>query len=101
MWLLVGMRNCDVFVHVPFHRLSSFWCWASVRTRIHLFVLPDDLFAGSCSVAATTGGAIPQYRSTFSALCRIFEQEGMRGLWKGVGVTAAASCVSWTCFRYA
>lgn len=54
----------------------------------------------SSAVAAVSGGAIPRYGSTRSAIIRIYKQEGLKGLWKGVGVTAAASSTSWACFRY-
>ncbi|CDI86518.1 mitochondrial carrier domain-containing protein, putative [Eimeria praecox] len=61
---------------------------------------PFDLIKTRMQVAAVTGGAIPLYNSTRSAITRIYKQEGLRGLWKGVGLTAAASSTSWTCFRY-
>ncbi|XP_026190761.1 folate transporter 1, chloroplastic [Cyclospora cayetanensis] len=61
---------------------------------------PFDLVKTRMQVAAVTGGAIPRYSSTRSAITRIFKQEGLRGLWKGVGVTATASSTSWACFRY-
>ncbi|CDJ55988.1 mitochondrial carrier domain-containing protein, putative [Eimeria maxima] len=61
---------------------------------------PFDLIKTRMQVAAVSGGAIPSYGSTRRAITRIYKQEGLRGLWKGVGVTAAASSTSWTCFRY-
>ncbi|KAL8433696.1 hypothetical protein Efla_007437 [Eimeria flavescens] len=53
------------------------------------------------AVAAVTGGAVPLYASTRAAVRQIYEQQGIRGLWQGVSVTAAASSVSWACFRLA
>lgn len=62
---------------------------------------PFDLIKTRMQVASGTGGAIPLYSSSGAAVVKIFEQEGFRGLWKGVGVTAVASSISWSCFRYA
>ncbi|KAL8447552.1 hypothetical protein Emed_004340 [Eimeria media] len=62
---------------------------------------PLDLIKTRMQVAAITQGAIPRYPSTSTAVRLIFQQQGLKGLWQGVGVTAAASAASWTCFRYA
>ncbi|KAL8428679.1 hypothetical protein ACSSS7_007068 [Eimeria intestinalis] len=62
---------------------------------------PLDLIKTRMQVAAITEGAIPRYPSTRGAIRWILHQQGLKGLWQGVGVTAAASAASWTCFRYA
>ncbi|KAL8270914.1 hypothetical protein Esti_005168 [Eimeria stiedai] len=55
---------------------------------------PLDLIKTRMQVAAITQGAVPRYPSTTSAIRWIFQQQGIKGLWQGVGVTAAASAVS-------
>ncbi|ESS32945.1 carrier superfamily protein [Toxoplasma gondii VEG] len=61
---------------------------------------PLDLIKTRLQVSAVTAGAIPAYASSAQAVREIWRAEGIRGLWKGVSATAAASGLSWGIFRY-
>ncbi|CDJ31319.1 mitochondrial carrier domain-containing protein, putative [Eimeria mitis] len=59
---------------------------------------PFDLIKTRMQVAAVTGGAIPLYGSTRSAITRIYKQEGLKGLWKGASGLVAGLFV--TCLTH-